>query len=258
MPSPRGGRVFSPTHEGAKRETARATHADEAHDRTHARTQKQHARMHARTAGLCLLVGAALLAVSSVSAREVDHIMDEIKSAISSGIAESADSTGAMINAVRNSGRELGALGKLGSRLDFSTNRPYPWWALPQATYEGDLPKWSRPALNERINQAAADANTRLQEAYENYEREYCSDYGPVVPSEWQPAKFDGGGCKLTIELGGCYVYPVDGPDKKLPVLFNVNCTTPKISVVICSSFNDGRHRSAWQRARYSGKAPGR
>ena len=232
MPSPRGGRVFSTTHEGAKREIARATHADEAHDRTHARTQKQHARMHARTAGLCLLVGAALLAVSSVSAREVDHIMDEIKSAISSGIAESADSTGAMINAVRNSGRELGALGKLGSRLDFSTNRPYPWWALPQATYEGDLPKWSRPALNERINQAAADANTRLQEAYENYEREYCSDYGPVVPSEWQPAKFDGGGCKLTIELGGCYVYPVDGPDKKLPVLFNVNCTTPKISVV--------------------------
>jgi len=161
--------------------------------------------------------------------------MDEIKGVISSGIAESTESTGMMINSVRNTGRELGVLrnagARLGAALDFSTDRPYPWWALPQSTYEGELPKWSRPGLNQQINEAAERANEQLAEAYGNYETEYCSDYGPVVESEWKPAKFNGGGCKLKIELGGCYVYPVDGPDKKLPVVFAVNCTTPKISI---------------------------
>jgi hypothetical protein len=173
----------------------------------------------------------ASLLVSSQSlceAKEVDHIMGEIKDVINNGIAESTASTGMMIEAVRNTGRELGALG---GSLDFSTDRPYPWWALPQSTYEGDLPFWSKPALNTYINERVEEANEQLTEAYENYEREYCSDYGPVTESEWVPAAFNGGGCKLTIDLGGCYIYPVDGPDKKVPVTFAVNCTTPQISI---------------------------
>lgn len=172
------------------------------------------------------------LAAQATQAMHVDHIMNEIKEVINTGIAESAESTGAMINAVTKTGRELGVLNRLrgGGNL-FSTDRPYPWWALPQASYDGELPKWSRPELNERINEAAEQANERIGEAYANYEREYCSDYGPITESEWQPAKFNGGGCKLSISLGGCYVYPVDGPDKKLPVVFAVNCTTPKIAV---------------------------
>ena len=174
------------------------------------------------------LLAAVLLAVSSATchAREVDHIMDEIKNVINTGIAESTESAGAMINAVRNTGRELAMTGG-----KYSTAAPYPWWALPPSSYDGELPKWSRPVLNEQINQAAAQANERIAEAYQNYEREYCTDYGPQVDSEWQPAKFNGGGCKLSISLGGCYVYPVDGPDKKMPVTFAVNCTTPTISV---------------------------
>mmetsp|Transcript_2243 Transcript_2243/g.7085 ORF Transcript_2243/g.7085 Transcript_2243/m.7085 type:complete len:273 (+) Transcript_2243:180-998(+) len=189
------------------------------------------------------LVAAILLTQTVCYAREVDHLMDEIKNVISTGIAESTQSTGMMIHSVRNTGREL-ALGqrlkgmgqRMGARLagslDFSTDRPYPWWALPESSYEGELPKWSRPGLNTWINERVDEANTQLQEAYANYEREYCTDYGPTVESEWKPAQFNGGGCSLSISLGGCYVYPVDGPDKKkLPVVFAVNCTTPTISV---------------------------
>lgn len=174
------------------------------------------------------LVAAVLLSLNLLAqAKEVDHIMGEIKDVINSHMSESMSSTGAMISAVRNTaGRELTA-----GVPNFSTDRPYPWWALPQSTYEGPLPAWSKPSLNTYINDRVDEANTQLQEAYANYEREYCSDYGPITESEWVPAQFNGGGCKLKISLGGCYVYPVDGPDKKLPVVFAVNCTTPQIGI---------------------------
>ena len=56
------------------------------------------------------LVAAILLTQTVCYAREVDHLMDEIKNVISTGIAESTQSTGMMIHSVRNTGREL-ALG---------------------------------------------------------------------------------------------------------------------------------------------------
>ena len=169
-------------------------------------------------------------------AKDVNHIMDEIKSVVREGISESAESTGMMMNALRNTERGL--------QDDGGIQKPYPWWALPPNAYEGDLPVWSRAGLNNYLNERIETANADFQEDVANYEQEYCTDYGPVGESEWVPGKFSGGSCKLKIKLGGCYVYPVDGPDKKMPIGFAVNCTTPKIEFEAEKPYFESIHKS--------------
>ena len=191
----------------------------------------------ARYATLVIIAALAALTATVSASSEASRLMDEISNAVNDGLSESRLSTGALMHAVRNTGRALQA------NEDGTPSQAYPKWALPQSSYEGDLPKWSRYALNERINTAVENANERLQEAYTQYDQEYCTEGAFTQQSEWVEGKFSGGSCSLTINLGGCYVYPIDGPDKK-SINLAVNCTTPQISFDSTKARYEGPYKS--------------